>query len=457
MFFPSAIPKKRYWTLLISENSLMVAKLDNNGKKLAFYEELALPAGLIVRNEIKDPEKLAAILSQIKEKLKITDKFIVVGIPEDQCLNHALTLPSLNNREIEEAIAYQSDSFLPFPYQKECVDWMLVGTLPDGKKKVLVSAIPKNIIEGYISVLEKTGFHPIAFESASLSLFRLVPEVERKVNFAMSINKNSIIIILLKENAILTSSLVSEQKDIPVTIKKILDYYLAESEKKENPLKIFLCGDSLSAPLSDQITQLGLKIINLDSGIQDLPPLLSSLLNKTVEHPRDEKTINIIPEDQLVKYDNTFREKGSKKIIRILLSFIIFLNLITAFAYYRLLVNINNLARNITLTESELRDLEKLESFSNRTFIIKKSSGQQNLFIEINTLIKSNVSLVNVRNINYSKENKELILSGQTVARENLFQFKDILEKKRLFTKVLIPLSSLEKDNNIDFRIICTL
>jgi len=461
MFFPTAIPKKRYWTLFIRPNALIIAKLEGSSKKLAVYEEFPLPDGILVRNEIKDPEKLVGILSQIKEKLKIIDKFVVVGIPEDQCLNHTLILPPLSSKEIGEAVAYQADTFLPFPYQKECVDWMLIKTMSDGKKKVLVSAIPKNIIDGYISVLEKVSLHPIAFESTSLSLFRLIPPTERKLSLALNISNINAVLLLLKDDSILTSSLVYDQKDTLSIIKKVLDYYLSEKDRKENDLKIFTCGQNLSQEITTQIGTLGLKIVNLSVNTKVYPTskdnnqiLLSSLLNKTVEPPHDEKTINIIPENQLEKYDSIFKERGGKKIITILLFLVIFLNLIMAFAYYRLNLNIYELKKSLTLTEKELNSLDTIKNLNSRSQIIKKSAFQEKLFSEVSNLIKENSSLVNITNISYSQLNKELVLSGTTKTRDNLFRFKEILEKKALFLKVQIPASSLEKDNNLDFRII---
>lgn len=460
MSFLSKTSKKYYLTLIFTENSLIAAKMHKSGKKLEYFHEVPLPPGSLEQNHLKDPESLLKLILDLKQKKNLADKFIIVGIPEEQCINHTLILPVKDSKEINQAIAYQADSFLPFPYEKECLDWMLIKNIDADKRKVLISAIPTDVLNDYLSILEKAGFQPISFESHSISLFRSIPPADRNLCFAVSVNGNSSLVLFCHDLSIEASSLLYDNSQIIPTIEKMLDFYLADENQPNARIPVYFSGQSaLPVPAAGnlELKQLKCSVNNIPPGKENSLAPLISLLTKDVEPPEDEKTINIIPGKQLSEYENVFRESGSSKIKTILISLMIFLDLVMTFAIYQITLQTSSLKKTVHLNPEETANLEKINSYVQKTVLINKAVRQQKIFNSLPKIINGVQSLVEIKSLSYDKTKNEFTFAGMASSQDNLLKFKTELEKQKIFSKITLPWSSLERDSNIEFKVIAKI
>jgi len=458
MFFHSAIPKKRYYTFLFAEKTLLVGKLDKKGAKLVLFSEFPLPENIITRNEIQDKEKLIQFLSEVKTKLNLAGKFVVVGISEEQCFNHTLVLPALNTDEVNQAISYQADTFLPFPYHKECLDWKLIKNLEDGKKKILISAIPKELIDSYIEAFEKAGLRPLAFESSSLSLFETLPLAERKLCIAFCYHPGNTIIFLCKDGSFEVSFLIHEDNQIGETLKKIASIYLFG--KSEN-IPLFTCGDKILPEIEAVIQELKLSHFPLKSNLTGLPSekesqfvLFASLLKRKIGPPVEEDTINVILESQLLKYEDVFRKRGNKKIKIILISLLFFLNIIALFSFFRLNNQIREEQNYLQRKTREINYQEKIAAYYKQALLLNKIAENEKVLRFLPDILNNYNRFVAVSGLSYAFEKKEITISGKARTRDDLLNFKKELLKQKMLKQVTIPFSSLEKDSDIEFNLI---
>ena len=448
-------------SFLFSDQDLKIGRLDKKGSRLENFGEFPLPRDLIVEGKVKDPQKLGQFLIEVKTKTKLKDRLVAVGLSEMKASTHSLLLPDLTPAEIDNAIKLQADSFLPFPYTDEYLDWMLIEKTKEGKSKVLVSAVPKNIIDDYTLALEKAGFGPIAFETTSLSLLRLLPPEGKKLSFAAEVAENAVVLILGHEGNLEACSVIRKPADLLETIKKMADFYFPENGKKR-PQKIYLCGKSISQNLADQIKKtLKLEPILLKTGVAGLPEkretelaVLLSLAKKEVAPPQDERSINILPPGLIIKYQAWSQERKERGLIFTLIFLLLFLNLAVFFTFWEVKAKNDRLGQEIKSQETRIKyQLPELVALSEKAKLINMLSQDKNQALNILEKMLALPSKTEISGFNFDAAKKEITVGGRAATKDDLLKLKQELEKETLFTKVFIPLSALEKEEAIEFKI----
>jgi len=147
--------KDNLLAFLFTDKNLKIALLDKGKKKLDQFLEFPLPEGLIKEGEVANSEKLGLFLKEVEKRIKRKESSVVVGISEYKSSLHDLVLPQIEPNEVDQAIKLQAESILPFAYDSEYLDWMFVNGSSGEKNKILLSAVPKTTIDGYLKSLKK--------------------------------------------------------------------------------------------------------------------------------------------------------------------------------------------------------------------------------------------------------------------------------------------------------------
>jgi len=439
----STTKTKPYLTFLFSDNLLGVAKLTPDGDKLAFYQDFPLPPNLLLKNEIKNDQEFIKFIIGIKTQLNIEKEEIIVGLSEDKSFSYTITLPPLEPHEINQAIAYKTASFLPFAYKNEYLDWMLIETLPDKNKRVLLCAIPKEIIDKFTTCLLSANLHPVAFETTSLSLFRLIPDEDKKFCFTSSLSGNIATSVFCKDKSLIACAVSEGQEEFIKSLQNMLKYYCPEDCPKP-PYKLYLTGKGDTDNFAQAVKPLGFDAIKFP--LEDFS-LIYSLCHKDILPPEDENSINILPTSLLTDDKNIVKERGKKNLIFITLAILIIFNLILGFANYFLVVKRPGISRS-----PQKNLIEKAKSYQNKTNTAWQIINDEKITANILAFVVNN-KLVKIQGINFSLEKREIVITGIADTRVNLLKFKDELEKNKIFTRVSLPLSVLGSENNIDFNI----
>src|SRR3989344_9322556 len=207
-------PSKRYTSFLITETKLYVAKLSAKGTEFVSFFEMTFPAGVITGGEERNREGVTHELLTVKKQMKLKDRFVVVGIPETKATTHTLTLPMLAPDEVEQAIVREAPTFLPFAANDEYIDWMQIAKLPGEQQKILISGVPKTVIDGFSQAFLAAGLSPVAFETTSISLFQLLPEPARELSLMTEIGEFGTIHMLVTEGSIEVSSVIPDNENV---------------------------------------------------------------------------------------------------------------------------------------------------------------------------------------------------------------------------------------------------
>ncbi len=163
----------------IGHASLKVMQLQRqSGKKpkvlgygvSTYYPQNAISGGVIVNYEV-----LAHIIRELfSDRLigNITTKRVACTVPTSHTFSRPMTLPPLEDRQIEAAVKLEAEQYIPVPLENLYLDYDISRRDASGLD-LLVVATPKNIVDSHIKFLESVGFEPVALEPTMNAAARL--------------------------------------------------------------------------------------------------------------------------------------------------------------------------------------------------------------------------------------------------------------------------------------------
>lgn len=157
----------------LSDRSLRFAEIKPSGEafELGRYGSMPVPEGAIETGKIKDPEKIKAMLRELKEKEDFS--FVRVSIPEEQAYLFSLVIPKVAPDEIRNTIELQIEEHIPIKAE-ECVFDFSIVRITDTNISLIVAALPKEVSQSYLDIFLDAGLVPLSFEIEPMSVARSV-------------------------------------------------------------------------------------------------------------------------------------------------------------------------------------------------------------------------------------------------------------------------------------------
>ncbi len=248
----------RAFGLDISDSSVKVMLMQNKGKLIrpeSFNAEI-FPRGIVVKDEIKDSEKLAEIIKRALVKAKphaINIPYVITSLPESKSFIRMFELPAMKKSEVAEAVKWEAEQHIPLSIDQVEIDWQLIDESVEDKPKqkgfsltskkpeeksrpwkIFLTASPKDTITPIIQVLKLSGLQPVAMEIESISTVRscLSPELAKRNVIFVDIGTNRTGLTIVSNGIIrFTSSLALAGVDISKNIVRHTGYSFTEAEK----------------------------------------------------------------------------------------------------------------------------------------------------------------------------------------------------------------------------------
>jgi len=232
--------KPEAFGLDISDLSLRIAKLKKRGKffSLVSWGEAKIRPGIVEDGEIKDEDALAGIIKQTLAKIKgerIKTKYLIASLPEKKAFLQVIEMPKMKEEELKTSVPFEAENYIPLPIEKVYLDFQ---TVPSSNQidhlNILIAALPKKIVDPYVSCLGKAGLIPMALEVESQSIVRAVVKNEISpfplliIDFGRS--TTSFIVFSVYSPRFTSSVPISSQK-LTEAISKTLKLSLNEAEK----------------------------------------------------------------------------------------------------------------------------------------------------------------------------------------------------------------------------------
>lgn len=147
-----------------------------NGFILKSAYKAATPVKGMLSESPLDQEEMAQAIQRAVVEAKITTKFVNVAISENQVYTKVLEMPTLSDRELQSAIYYEAEQYIPVPLSSITLTWSVLErpqkTESMEKMQVLMVGAPNLIINKYQRILGMAGLEISALETEILSAIR---------------------------------------------------------------------------------------------------------------------------------------------------------------------------------------------------------------------------------------------------------------------------------------------
>jgi len=160
-------------TLYINDTSIRL--MVTRGKRITKLADVPLDTSL---SDISTEEKEAELVARIKHLFKsnkISKRKVILGLSGLHCLTRPVSLPELPRAMLDEAITREARRVLPVPLEQLYISWQIVSA-SEGKIQAFMVAIPRQIADTLIRILNKAGFKPYLMDIKPLALARLARE-----------------------------------------------------------------------------------------------------------------------------------------------------------------------------------------------------------------------------------------------------------------------------------------
>jgi hypothetical protein len=372
--------------------------------------------------------------------------------------------------ELDDAARWEVESLLPFPLDKAYLDWMVLERAKDWVR-VLVVALPQELVESYALVLEEVGYQPVAFEITSLSLARMV-EKETGTTMVVDVDeKEAVSVVVGPKGGIEVSStaVFSDEKevagDVVETVKKLLVFYrrkVGEDRDGRKISKIFFCGQRARPELIQKVkAEVGIEGVLVKAKRPDLAAF-ASLAQKDVAAPIDENTINLIPPRIQGIYDQAARVREISGWLKIGLLFMLIIffsySVSAAWVYFETKRIENEIVKHQASLTPEMIKIESQAKLLNSQAkkIITLSGPRSEIASWISLILEKKPAGVIITHFSYDGDKEKAWVDGTAPNREALLSFQDTLKKTEEFSQVFVPLSSLEREVNVEFTLALT-
>ncbi|MBU1129872.1 hypothetical protein KKE45_00960, partial [Patescibacteria group bacterium] len=96
---------------------------------------------------------------------------------------------------------------------------------------------------------------------------------------------------------------------------------------------------------------------------------------------------------------------------------------------------------------------DKFSFYKNKISLINQISNQNNLLTKtIKEFLASSFDNIEITGLNFDAAKNEFIFTGRAKTRLDLLKLKDSLEEKDFVSKATLPVSSLKRASQVEFR-----
>ncbi len=432
-------------------------------------------AGVIRQKDIV-AQKLIDSINKAYPK-KITTKFAVVLLPDDQIYTQIIKLPKVEKNKIEKAIAFQLSSFIPMKEDEVYWDFAILSE-DSNNYEIIINAVGKESADSFIETLSIAGITPLVFESRSQAALRAIKGHNKTEEEYMliDIGKSITNIAITKKAAIQFSSsvffgvnqiikvigeynkinddkikeilekdgVVSEDTELQKHIDTLFIQPLQEMQKainyygEEKIAKVYLYGDGaqLKGVLDKFQSQTNVKTEIAGIGIKIFPilqwekhekisPYISIIGIEMINKIKDLIYINILPKKQKSIGISKFIKKQTLGLLKFILIDLVILSVGMLYLSYQNTLSIQN-TKNVIQTYIQANNNPKYKGLntkintlntelSNLSNAYKTQYKWSKTIEEIANLIPSGITLNQFKIQNTAKAQSSSTLSVQPV------------------------------------------
>ena len=166
----------RVISIEISQELTKICVVNYKEKNPRVHQSITIetPQGVISDGILNPRESFVQLLRDTFVQNKIKEKKLVFNIASNRIASREVTLPGVKENKVGEVLRAQAEEYFPVDLSDYRIAHSILGVTGDGKEKtykVLVMAVPQQVLEGYFDVARMLGMEIAAIDYAGNSLY----------------------------------------------------------------------------------------------------------------------------------------------------------------------------------------------------------------------------------------------------------------------------------------------
>jgi len=188
----------------IGTTNIKIVELSSSGNEISLenygvletYSYLERPNAAIQSSYFKIVEEITSdLVKKLLATLKPKTRRSVISLPIFSSFVTVFEVPFHEEKEISRAIPFEAKKYIPLPLGELTIDWAIIGEPEAAAKnvgaKILLIAIPKELIQRYQKIAKDSGLDVVAFELESVALGRSLVGQEKSPVLILDIGSQS--------------------------------------------------------------------------------------------------------------------------------------------------------------------------------------------------------------------------------------------------------------------------
>lgn len=196
------LKKKRFTSINIGVDSVKALSINigKDGPEVTNMGLASLPSRAFEDGLIKDSNLVASAIKEALQLGSIKDKSVLAALSGDSIISRELEMPTMSSAELQEALMWEADDFLPFSIDEAYLDHVIMEERGE-QVAVLLVAANKETVENYIEPILKAKLKPICLNIEPFALHALLKnhvDLSGKNLAIIDIGLSHTVILLLK-------------------------------------------------------------------------------------------------------------------------------------------------------------------------------------------------------------------------------------------------------------------
>jgi len=229
--------------LEVGAANLKVVELTARGRQLRTFAIRPTPSGLIQEGLISDPNALAEELKELVKVARTKKRHVVTALANQVAITRIIKVPRMDRKELEEAIRWEAERYIPFPIEEVVLDFDLLDDptkLEDGDEmEVVIAAAKEETVIQLVEALFAAGLEPIVVDLKPFAGLRtlqphLIAENEEQPPVTLHLEvgaESSSLVFLRGERPLLVRSLGIAGRDFTQAIARAFGLELEQAEE----------------------------------------------------------------------------------------------------------------------------------------------------------------------------------------------------------------------------------
>ena len=159
-------------------------KSTNAGFLLSAYGRVNMPLGAVVEGEIVDTDAVAGAIRELWKRSGVKGRDVSIGVSNQKVVVRLVDLPFMERAELEGAIQYQAQDYIPIPVDDAILDFHILGDYmtpsDEHMMEVLLVAAQRDMVSAAVTAVESAGLKLGQIDVTAFALVRgLFGPIER--------------------------------------------------------------------------------------------------------------------------------------------------------------------------------------------------------------------------------------------------------------------------------------